>query len=281
MALYDINMTTLEWVELRASEAHGCHVQRAFYKPAYAFHEHDHDFAELFFIESGSGEHHHARVDELKTGHLGLVAPNLKHFLKASKKESMQIINIAIDKTLWDDIKNKYYKTHNVWPWDERAGLWNLSAPDQIWFLQAVKALQLQQDQRLHIDAFLLGVLQRLDVKQQRDDELPMWLSELIALLDQPRYFVNAIEQLCEYCGKGREYLSRCMKKYTGKTTIEMINAKRMEYAAQMLMESEQNMELLIDDCGFTTHAQFYRLFKKQFGVTPKQFRREHAKRAI
>ena len=278
----DRNMTTLQWVDLITEERQVMHIQRAFYRPGFAFHAHDHDFAELFFIEQGTGLHHwDGQRCKLSRGHVVLVAADCMHYLQAANDATLQIINVAISRQHFAALLKRYGEHEQLRQWSASAQQWQLSAADHLWFLQAVQELEGHCHQQLYADAFLLNLLQRLQMQKTQRSTLPNWLEDLFQLFDQPRYFVDPLAQMCERCGKGREYISRSIKQHTGLTAIEFVNKKRMEYAARLLMETGQAIEHICEDCGFKTHAQFYRLFKRAYGVTPKVYRKQHQMRAI
>ena len=278
----DRNMTTLHWDDLVSDERQQIHMQRALYRPGFAFHAHKHDFAELFFIEQGTGLHNwDGQRHKLQRGNLVLVSPDCEHFLQAAADATLQIINIAISGRHHADLIQRYGEHLQLSAWANAAQHWQLPAADHLWFLQAVQDLEGRCEQALYADAFLLNLMQRLHMQTTPRSTLPNWLEDLFQLFDQPRYFVDPIAQMCERCGKGREYISRRIKQYTGLTAIEFVNKKRMDYAARLLMETGQAIEHIIEDCGFKTHAQFYRLFKRAHGVTPKAFRKHHQLRAI
>jgi AraC-like DNA-binding protein len=52
-----------------------------------------------------------------------------------------------------------------------------------------------------------------------------------------------------------------------------------MERASKMLIENPDfTIESIATDCGMPVAQTFYRLFMAQFGVTPTEYRRQHAK---
>lgn len=68
-------------------------------------------------------------------------------------------------------------------------------------------------------------------------------------------------------------YLSTLFRKETGKTVTEYINERRMETAMQLLSSTRLQIQTIAQHCGMSDANYFAKLFKKQFGQTPKQFR--------
>lgn len=68
-------------------------------------------------------------------------------------------------------------------------------------------------------------------------------------------------------------FLSRIIKKLTGKTYTELIQAKRLSQAIFLL----NNTRISVNDIGYAVGydnlSYFYRIFKKKYGDTPKRYR--------
>lgn len=60
-----------------------------------------------------------------------------------------------------------------------------------------------------------------------------------------------------------------------GRSIEDEIRRCRMETARQMLLTTSQSVEYVSDKCGFVSLAHFSRLFKKHFGQSPSQFRKQ------
>lgn len=63
------------------------------------------------------------------------------------------------------------------------------------------------------------------------------------------------------------------MKKYYGVTVTEFINDLRLNYAANMLKNSNMSILDICYDCGFDNTSYFHRKFKEKYDVTPLKFR--------
>lgn len=68
-------------------------------------------------------------------------------------------------------------------------------------------------------------------------------------------------------------WLSREIKKRTGKTYKELLKAKRMNQAAYLLSNSRLAVADIIESVGYDNSSYFYRKFKERYGVSPKEYR--------
>ncbi|RAW00595.1 helix-turn-helix domain-containing protein [Pseudochryseolinea flava] len=70
-------------------------------------------------------------------------------------------------------------------------------------------------------------------------------------------------------------YLSDLLKQETGKTAIELIHIFLISEAKNMLIEAEQSVSEIAYALGFDNLPYFSRLFKKETGVSPNQFKKQ------
>ena len=70
-------------------------------------------------------------------------------------------------------------------------------------------------------------------------------------------------------------YLSATFKKECGETLTEYVNRKRMETAAFILSHSDKQIQVVAEECGILDVNYFIKLFKKQYGMTPTQYRED------
>ena len=68
-------------------------------------------------------------------------------------------------------------------------------------------------------------------------------------------------------------YLSALFKKETGVTLTEYVNKKRIDDAILLLNSSDAQIQTIAQHCGITDVNYFTKLFKKQVGKTPKEYR--------
>jgi AraC-like DNA-binding protein len=83
------------------------------------------------------------------------------------------------------------------------------------------------------------------------------------------------VKFMAEELNMSTRYLSDLLKQETGKTAIELIHIFLISEAKNMLIEAEQNVSEIAYALGFDNLPYFSRLFKKEVGVSPNQFKKQ------
>ncbi|MNG22693.1 Bifunctional transcriptional activator/DNA repair enzyme AdaA [compost metagenome] len=71
-------------------------------------------------------------------------------------------------------------------------------------------------------------------------------------------------------------YLSRLFKKETGLSLSDYIMDQRMKQAKRLLSESDLKVSDVAEITGYRNFSYFSKLFKKQEGFTPQEFRKRN-----
>lgn len=80
------------------------------------------------------------------------------------------------------------------------------------------------------------------------------------------------LDRLAEVCYISKSYLSHQFKQYTGLSIYQFIIKKRLTVARNLIQEGTPVTEACMC-CGFSDYSNFHKAFKKEFGVSPKEFR--------
>lgn len=86
----------------------------------------------------------------------------------------------------------------------------------------------------------------------------------------QDVYF--GVEELCEKVGVSRPQLYRKIKSYTGLSPVHFIRSIRLKRAAQILKQDNYSITDIMLQVGFNNASYFAKVFKEEFGCTPKQY---------
>jgi len=83
------------------------------------------------------------------------------------------------------------------------------------------------------------------------------------------------LTEVSELINMSNVSFNRFIKKRTGKTFVDYVNEVRIGYAARLLLEKDLSISEIAFLCGFNNIANFNRIFKRNKGRTPTQYRQE------
>jgi signal transduction histidine kinase/AraC-like DNA-binding protein/sugar lactone lactonase YvrE len=85
-----------------------------------------------------------------------------------------------------------------------------------------------------------------------------------------------SIEDIADEVGISRVHLHRKMKELTGQTPHDFIRNIRLKQAANLLTRRNMNITEVMYACGFNNAASFSTIFKKFYGMSPRDYMNEH-----
>lgn len=83
-----------------------------------------------------------------------------------------------------------------------------------------------------------------------------------------------SIIKICEALNVSKNALYRAFKKYENCTVGEYISLKRIEFAKDLMINTDKSLQLIAEESGFADYTYFCKTFKKISGVTPFKFRK-------
>ncbi len=84
-----------------------------------------------------------------------------------------------------------------------------------------------------------------------------------------------SLEDISQKVGFSKYHFARMLKEGTGYTLVEQINARRCEYAKQLLRDSTKTVLEICALCGFENASYFSKTFKNHTGLLPSQYRKK------
>lgn len=73
-------------------------------------------------------------------------------------------------------------------------------------------------------------------------------------------------------------YFSHYFKNNMDVSFYRYVLLKRLAIAVTMIKQNEIAMEEIAEECGFQDYSSFYRLFKKEYNISPKNLQKKHRK---
>ena len=86
-----------------------------------------------------------------------------------------------------------------------------------------------------------------------------------------------SLDTLAQVTSRTPEYLCTIFKEHTGLTIVKYLNGIRLLHAKIMLVqEPAMSVNELAKNCGYSSASYFGKVFLKQYGLTPNQYRMSH-----
>lgn len=85
------------------------------------------------------------------------------------------------------------------------------------------------------------------------------------------------VEDLADMCNMSYSYFAKNFKQYYGRSCKEYIEFIRVSKAEDMLLFTDFDLSYISQETGFSDSSHLIKIFKKWKGITPKQFKKQHA----
>ncbi len=95
---------------------------------------------------------------------------------------------------------------------------------------------------------------------------------EILSYVEE-HYVDGTLSDLAEQLHYDFYWLSKEIKKQTGKTYTELVQDKRLSQSAYLLTHTEMTIVDIAMTVGYENISYFHRIFQKKYGVTPRKYR--------
>ena len=112
----------------------------------------------------------------------------------------------------------------------------------------------------------------------EESDRLTMGIREQQSILGVLRYLENnyaggSLTEAAQLLHCDVTWLSREIKRRTGRTYTELLQERRLQQAAWLLEHTRQRVSDIAVSVGYENVSYFHRIFQKRFGLSPKKYR--------
>lgn len=230
------------------------------------FKMHCHDFYEIEYILSGSG-------DYILDGRHINIKPNMIFFMSPINFHSVYPNNVRLINIMFDgNICNQSFLLHLT----EKA---------------EALALELSGSDKNIVEAVLKELIENITNYDYSVALLNCVLAKLAgaysgcssaisASQKASLYILNnfrnniTLHTIASYVGFSPTYFSEIFKTETGRSFKEYLSSLRLEYARNLVMFSDKSITQICTESGFNDYANFIRKFKLRFGESPGKYRR-------
>ena len=254
------------------------------------YYPHTHDFFEIFLTLKGVVIHEvNGQTQQLPEGALVFIRPDDLHGYRYDDPKSAQTAYINVTFTRQTAAALFSYLTDSF----PVNSLLNSKMPPTVYLSSAQKDALLQQLQQLNttrwqdknelmlrMRVILADIFVRHFSSMPRQETLsePLWLSQLLTQMEQPVNFCAGMQRMQALSGRSREHIARSSQKHRHMSATEFLNTLRINYACNLLINTNLPVIEICYQCGFQTMSYFYRSFKRRSALSPMAFRKKHQK---
>ncbi|BCN29417.1 AraC family transcriptional regulator [Anaeromicropila herbilytica] len=238
---------------------------------------HTHDFYEVFFILDGKAIHNvNNEIQLLVKGSFVFIRPEDCHRYSFFNSFDMKMISCAFSSQLIMkaceylnvDVSNLH---RPILPYHivlEGSEYWEIEKK-----LNMIGKKEIGEERRQYFLSILPWIIYKvMESENQQQKVLPIWFRNLLEKMDQKENYISGLKQFLSISGVSQEHLTRECRRYLGMSPTEYVNMKRLNYAAELLLERKYEILDICYMCGYNNVGYFYKVFKKQFQCTPYQF---------
>ena len=137
-----------------------------------------------------------------------------------------------------------------------------------------------QQSLELYVRQLFIHIIRNYEMMAQVSEVLDRKPDEnVVAVLGyiSVNYNKVTLKEVAEFFNYSESYMSRMLKKYTGKTFGALVTSLQMKCAAELLTTTEKSLSEIGQEVGCFDYSHFSKKFKKEYGMTPDKYRKNQS----
>lgn len=103
-------------------------------------------------------------------------------------------------------------------------------------------------------------------------------LNKLLSFIHQNYTQKIMIKDLTDYAHISKTFCNEIFQKYTKMSPIQYINAYRLQIAQELVINTDESISAISEQCGFGTISYFVEQFRLQYKLSPLKFRKKFQK---
>lgn len=257
------------------------------------FPKHRHNYVEIIYMCQGTTTHIINDKDTitLKTGELLFLNQNVTQEILPAGKEDIAVNFIVLPEffnrafTMLDDenvlreflvttlqqkkspVSYLHFQVKDVLP------VQNLME-NLIWSV-VTKESNARSTRQITMGLLFLNLLNYTDRMNQNNPDLYHQNIAVAAMrYIEDHYQTASLEEFSSTVNLPAYQVSRLVSRHTGHSFKDLLQKQRLNQAAYLLIHTKMPMETIIASIGYNNSSYFYNLFKKEYGMTPKEYRK-------
>lgn len=258
------------------------------YTPSFV---HKHDFFEVAYVYSGSCVNRFDGVTQmLNAGDMCFIAPNTKHAIEVF--DDSIVINLIIRKSTFEkaffnmltqnDILSAFF-VHILYSDNYNNYLVFHTGGNDI-VMNEIEDMVIEQfEKKKYYRRMLVNILSVMFTHLLRLYETNIELapsseqngSQVVEKLKyiQDNFIDVTLSSAAEHFHFSTSYFSKLVKDYTGQNFTKILQNIKLEKSCRLLASTNLSIMKICDTVGYANIEHYNRTFKKQYGITPSEYR--------
>ena len=266
---------------------------------------HNHVYIEMIYVYSGTCTHFiiekedtcesaGAKFFQMKAGDVCLLAPNVRHVITALADDVI-VLNVLLSKHIIDTgflalLKDKYLLADFFKDilYEKGVSSYILFPTGEDIQVRHIFGQMYQESERKEYAYRELLILytKQLLTRMIRYYQMQAIVAEsvqythdnhIVAILGyiSVNYNQVTLKETAEFFNYSEAYLSRMLKKYTSKTFVQIVSELQMKHAKELIEAGKLSLAEISQEVGCFDASHFTKKFKKQFGISPDEYRKQ------
>lgn len=121
------------------------------------------------------------------------------------------------------------------------------------------------------VNKALIEVVRLLSAEKSPTDT---YVEQIKNYINYHFFSIENIDEIASYVALNKVYLQKIFREKTGLTIWNYLTKYRMEKAVYFLLHSDTPISDIDELVGINSRQNFYLLFKKQYGMSPSEYRK-------
>lgn len=242
---------------------------------------HTHVYWELFVVTDGTITHHlNGTPTVMPTGSACLIRPQDRHKINAYQSKSLQTVTFMIKSEYMASLLQFYDLDLLNSKTDLSFNLNSIQLQNILHgtlMLQSLSQSDLAEREtrcRLLFSELISLLIEQKIVKSKK---VPDCVIQLLETLSNPLIREVSIKtDLADISNYSYSNMLRLFKKHTGYTISQYIQITKINYAIDLLKNSDMRIIEIAETIGYDSIANFNRLFKRNTGMPPTEYRKKY-----
>jgi len=110
-------------------------------------------------------------------------------------------------------------------------------------------------------------------MKEQKEDSVLPYIRKAISFINEKYSESIKVQDIAEYCGLNRSYLTRIFKYATNETPQDYLIRYRIDKARKLLTTTDLPIQHIAYSVGYPDPFAFSKLFRQKTGIPPTKYR--------